>query len=203
MQQMQRNIVLLIGFYIFWQWSQHFLSSDIVTKDKIVDRVHSLPIILEINEYLHNHPFVMKCNLILSSMLIDFNLVIILIMSLWRQKLKPIQILFVGLALRQLCQFINRLPMPESMVWFDPGWPSLFVTYDVANDFFFSGHTLISLIIGMEFVSYHNIPAIIYGVTVMMYEILFVIVIHGHYFMDIYAAISTYFMLCYLHNFIF
>jgi len=36
------------------------------------------------------------------------------------------------------------------MIWRHPGIPSLLVTYDVATDFFFSGHTAIAVLASIE-----------------------------------------------------
>ena len=36
------------------------------------------------------------------------------------------------------------------MIWHDPGFPSFLVTYHVANDFFFSGHTAIAVFGAIE-----------------------------------------------------
>lgn len=58
--------------------------------------------------------------------------------------------------MRQICQFTVEFPIPEGLYFKDPynsfhlkqhlilycsGFPSIFVTYDVKTDFFFSGHT--------------------------------------------------------------
>jgi len=48
------------------------------------------------------------------------------------------------LALRQVMQALCALPPPPNLIWRYPGFPSLFVTYNVGNDFFFSGHTAIA-----------------------------------------------------------
>ena len=42
-------------------------------------------------------------------------------------------------------QALCALPPPPNMIWHDPGFPSLLVTYAVASDFFFSGHTAIAV----------------------------------------------------------
>ena len=83
------------------------------------------------------------------------------------------------------------------MIWFDPGVPSFSVTYGVSNDFFFSGHTYISVLIGSEIAKSQSIYVKSYGIFFMLFEISFVLVTHGHYFMDVYAAITTYFMMEY------
>jgi len=114
------------------------LSSDVSTKNNIVDKMHCSKIVTNINRFLFNNPNVTKYAFILSSALIDITTAYIAIDYLLGNDLKTILILFLGLSLRQFCQFINRLPIPADMIWFDPGFPSALVTYDVENDFFFS-----------------------------------------------------------------
>ena len=57
---------------------------------------------------------------------------------------RPFLGLVLLMALRQLVQSLCPLPAP-GMIWHYPGFPSLLVTYRVANDFFFSGHTAIAV----------------------------------------------------------
>ena len=42
------------------------------------------------------------------------------------------------------------LPAPTDAIWHYPGFPSLLVTYGVANDYFFSGHTAIAVLAATE-----------------------------------------------------
>ncbi|XWV26311.1 hypothetical protein QJ857_gp0763 [Tupanvirus soda lake] len=195
---MFKRIVVLVFIYLFWHVTQKFLSTDVEAKDSIVDRLHDTNTITILNNYLSENPKDAAFHFIISSLLIDINITYIAYMYLKKNKFKPIFILFAGLALRQLCQYINRLPIPNGMVWFDPGFPSLLVTYTVENDFFFSGHTYASLCAGIELVkNKKNIFISFYGLFFILYEIMLIVSIKGHYFMDIYGAFATYFMLSY------
>jgi hypothetical protein len=53
-------------------------------------------------------------------------------------------------ALRQVCQSLCTLPPPPGIIWRNPGFPTLLVTYDVGNDFFFSGHTALAVLGAIE-----------------------------------------------------
>jgi hypothetical protein len=116
---------------------------------------------------------------------------------IFNNKFEPILKLLLGVSLRQLCQYVNRLPSPDHVIWFDPGFPSLIMNYEVADDFFFSGHTLVSFIFGVELLNSLNIYVKLYALFYMFIEIIFVLVSRSHYFMDIYGSISTYYMLSY------
>jgi hypothetical protein len=113
---------------------------------------------------------------------------------------RPMYLLTIGVILRQFCQYVNRLPSPENIIWFDPGFPTLIMNYNVVNDFFFSGHTLTALIFGFEMLQSKHIYVKIYAAFYMISEITFIFVTHAHYFMDVYGAISTYFMLRYFYD---
>jgi hypothetical protein len=51
------------------------------------------------------------------------------------------RLLVIVLGLRQVMQALVGLPTPPNAIWHYPGFPSLRVTYGVAKDYFFSGHT--------------------------------------------------------------
>ena len=71
----------------------------------------------------------------------------------------------------------------------DPGIPSLLVTYGTSNDFFFSGHTAISVLGALQLA--HAAPPwlAITGAIVAAVEALTVIVLRAHYTMDVFAAV--------------
>jgi hypothetical protein len=191
----------MITFYFFWTWTQKFISNDTKAKFKIIDRLHDSFIVKKLNALLVNNINFAKFNLVLTTLLIDFNIMYVIINSLINYNIKPLFLILTGIILRQICQFMNRLPSPENVVWFDPGFPTLLMVYDATDDFFFSGHTLTSLIAGMEIYNETINPYIMsYAIFFIIYEISFVIISKSHYFMDVYAAISTYFMLNYLYD---
>lgn len=194
------KILSLILVYIIWHQTQIFLSTNITAPNSIVDKLHDSNIFSLINLFLSENIAFTKYNFILSSMLIDISAIYIIINYLRADNSKTLFIFFFGLILRQLCQFINRLPVPQNMIWFYPDFPSILVTYDIENDFFFSGHTFIALAAGLEILSNKNYLYKCCGLFFMAYEILFIISINGHYFMDIYAAFTTYFMLNYFYD---
>ena len=62
----------------------------------------------------------------------------------------PFLALVIVLGLRQIMQALVSLPAPPNAIWHYPGFPSLLVTYGVANDYFFSGHTAIAVLAATE-----------------------------------------------------
>ena len=195
------KLLHVISGYIFWILTQRILGLEILPHDCIVDRVHQF--VEPINNYLRKNQNFMRYNFILSSFLIDINILYIVFQYLLTDdNTKTITLLFSGFVLRQICQYINKLPSPKKLIWFNPDFPSLFVTYSVENDFFFSGHTLLAFIIGFDIISNGNLILQLYGIVFIIYEICIIIFTYSHYFMDIYAAVATYFMLNYFYDYI-
>ena len=66
--------------------------------------------------------------------------------------------------------------------------PYLLITYGVANDFFFSGHTGIAVLGAMEFARRYGRIGIIVGIVLSIFEVVTVLVLRAHYTMDVIAG---------------
>ncbi len=194
------NIGLTIILYGFWHYTQKFLEQNNNTNNNVIDKLHNSKFLSSIHNYLFQNKYITKILTIITTFMIDANLIYFFMDFIFNNNIRPIILLFGGVFLRQICQYINILPVPNDVLWFDPGFPSLIMNYNVSNDFFFSGHTLVSLIFGIELFLSNNIFIKIYALFYMMMEIFFVLVTRAHYFIDIYGAISTYFMMNYFYD---
>ncbi len=128
--------------------------------------------------------------LICSSLVIDLVAIFIILSSIFGATMRPFLALLMLFSLRQICQGLSPLPAPTGMIWHHPGFPSLLVTYEVANDFFFSGHTAIAAIGAIEMGRLGRrwwIPAVL----VLLFEMTTVIVLRAHYAMDVYAGVIS------------
>lgn len=193
-----KKICFALAIYAFWLTTQNLLITENATH-VIEDKMHNL--LEPINTYLHDNPHISVYNLVLSSALIDLNMAIFIFKYLTTTYSdRAFVLLCCGFLFRQLCQFMNQLPPPTDFIWFDPGIPSALVTYHVAHDFFFSGHTLISLVLGTDLSNSSNKWVRLYGVLFIVYEITVILVTYSHYFMDVYGAIATYYMLSYFYD---
>lgn len=200
MNKLAYNLILILSLYIFWLSTQKFFETDIYTKDKIIDRLHNTELLNYFHNYLkHNYEFT-RFLFILTTLMIDINTLYFVFKFLFFGKHRPIYLLIGGVVLRQLCQYMTRLPEPDGMVWFDPIFPTLLMNYDVSSDFQWSGHTYISVLFGIELLKSHNRLVKFYALFHVILEISFVLVTKGHYFMDVYGAIASYFMLVYLYE---
>ena len=199
--------LLLLSLYIFWTQSQYFLIDDLAVDNSsnssnsscVIDRIHRSELVQDVTTYLLANPDKAAVHIATTTFLIDATIVVLMGLAIFDGEYRTPILLFAGIFLRQPCQYITKLPVPDQMIWFDPGFPTLFMVYDVQNDFFFSGHTLIAMIMGGDLLE-RNIWCKIYGVFFIFYEIAFVLLTRSHYFMDVYAAVATYFMLRYFYG---
>jgi membrane-associated phospholipid phosphatase len=85
-------------------------------------------------------------------------------------------------------QALVSLPPPPGIIWHYPGVPSLLVTYGVANDFFFSGHTAIAVFGATELARFRKTWLTVLAVSVVIFEIAAVLVLRAHYTMDVFTG---------------
>lgn len=129
--------------------------------------------------------------LIASSLAIDMLGVFLLAWSIFGRSIRPFVGLLLLFGLRQLCQSLCALPQPAGMIWEDPGFPSLLVTYDVANDFFFSGHTALAVYGAIELGRWGGRPLRVVALLIAVFLALTVIALRAHYTLDVYAGAIT------------
>ena len=127
--------------------------------------------------------------LILSSALIDALGLFLLGQWLFGGSVRPFLGLFLLMALRQVMQAVCALPPPPNMIWHYPGFPSLLVTYHVANDFFFSGHTAIAVFGAIELSRLRRNWLTALAVLIVIFEVATVLVLRAHYTMDVFTGI--------------
>jgi hypothetical protein len=95
------------------------------------------------------------------------------------------------LALRQIVQSLVALPSPPNAIWHYPGFPSLLVTYNVSNDYFFSGHTAIAVLAVTEIARMRKHWLTVIGVLITIFEIATVLILRAHYTMDVFTGVVT------------
>lgn len=181
---------VILSFF-FWLFSQRFLSF-ISADNKLIDRLINNPWTNQMNQYLRNRRTLCKYIFIFTSLLIDSSYVFMIYRTLFFNESRHYYLMICGLFFRQICQFFARMPHPQDVIWFDPGFPSLCVTYGVSNDYFFSGHTYCALVFGSMYMEMGYPGFAIFLVTT---EISVIIFFKAHYFVDIYAATMTFLFL--------
>lgn len=109
-----------------------------------------------VTEFLRANPAHADMLLIVSSLCIDCFSIFFIFYSLFGPSVRPILGILITFFMRQSVQFICQLSAPNDMIWRDPGFPSLLVTYSVGSDFFFSGHTAIAVTCAIELMRIGN-----------------------------------------------
>jgi len=174
---------IIAASLIAWFWTQSLIGRRPIGTG-IVDKAHEWT--QPANDYLQVHPQAGNSLLIASSLVIDSLGIFLIGVSIFGKTLRPFIALLIVFAMRQICQWLCALPPPEHMIWRDPGFPSLLVTYGVANDLFFSGHTAIAVLGAIELYRLFQKPwAMALSVAVALFEMSAVLVLRAHWTMDV------------------
>ncbi len=177
---------VVAGALVLWFWTQSLIARKSAAKDGIGDVVHDLT--ARWNRYFSTHDRAANTALIISSIFIDLFGLSLIGAAIFGPTFAPFLAVLILFALRQLCQGLCTLPPPPGMIWRNPGFPALLVTYSVGNDFFFSGHTAVAVLGAIE--AAHCGPAwlgVIAG-CIALGEMLLVLVLRAHYTMDVVAG---------------
>jgi hypothetical protein len=175
---------------VLWFWTQRLISRKAAPPGSgtgVGDRLHAWS--APVHAWLSAHPRAANRTLIVTSALIDLAGIYLLGSAILGPTVQPFVAILILFGLRQICQATCTLPAPPGMIWRDPGFPSLLVTYGTSNDFFFSGHTAISVLAALQLA--HAAPAwlAVAGAAVAALEAVTVIVLRAHYTMDVFAAV--------------
>lgn len=181
------RLVLTVMVLALWFWTQSLIGGRTAPASGIGDALHNLT--AGLNSYFSGHPRAANALLIVSSGLIDAIGFFLLGRWLFGGSVRPFLGLFSLMVLRQVMQALCALPAPPNMIWHYPGFPSLLVTYHVANDFFFSGHTAIAVFGALEISRLRRKWLAMAAVMIVVFEIAAVIVLRAHYTMDVFTGI--------------
>jgi hypothetical protein len=183
------RLVVTAAALLIWFWTQSLIGARGLPGAGIGDGLHTAT--SPANLYLHAHPSAANALLIVSSGIID--LLGIFLLSKWilGASARPFLALVMVLGLRQIMQGLVALPAPPNAIWHYPGFPSLLVTYSVANDYFFSGHTAIAVLAATEMARFGRRWLTAVGVLIVLFEVVAVLVLRAHYTMDVFTGIVT------------
>ena len=181
------RIALTAAALVVWFWTQSLIGARPLPASGIGDGLLSLT--APLNHYLHLHPSTANALLIVSSALIDLMAIFLLGTWIFGATLRPFLGLVIVLGLRQAMQALVALPAPPDAIWHYPGFPSLLVTYHVANDYFFSAHTAIAVLAALELPRFRRAWLTATGIVVLVFEILTVLALRAHYTMDVFTGI--------------
>lgn len=180
------RIALIAASLAIWFQTQAMLAARNFPQEGIGDAL--LRFTDSLHDFLLNHPAWADGLLVVSSIGIDA----LGIFLLWRAAFGPTIRPFLGLlilfVLRQICQGLVSLPEPRGMIWRDPGFPTLLVTYGTSTDLFFSAHTGLAVFGATELARLRKTWVIIVAIALAVFEMAAVIVLRAHYTMDVFTG---------------
>jgi len=182
------RVVATLAALAIWFWTQSLIGARAPSAD-IGDALQNL--FGGLNSYFWRHPSAANALLIVSSAFIDALGLFLVAEWIFAGRVRPFLGLVLLLGLRQVIQTLCALPAPPHMIWRYPGFPSLFVTYSVVNDYFFSGHTAIAVFGTIELARFRRGWLTALAVVIVLFEIAAVLILRAHYTMDIFAGAMT------------
>jgi len=187
LQTIALRLLAIGGGLAAWFLTQRMIGARRLADGALYDHLHVVT--ARWNEWLHRHPPAANAILVASSLCVDAVTLFVLVLAVFGPSFTPFWGLLALFALRQVAQAFSALPAPQGIIWRHPGCPSLFVTYEVGNDFFFSGHTALAVYGAIQLASLH-IPALtMVGVVVAALQVVAVVVLRAHWTMDVLAGL--------------
>ncbi len=183
-----RSLTIALGLGA-WFVSQSLIGSRKPGEGAIGDAVHGWT--APLHRRLEGSPAAANALLVASSGGIDLFGLFLLGSTLFGPSVRPGIGLLILFAFRQVSQLLCALPPPPGMIWRRPGVPSLLVTYGVANDFFFSGHTAIAVLGAIEVARIAPWWAAAAAAAVALLEATAVLVLRAHWTMDVLAGAAA------------
>lgn len=180
------RVVLTALALVVWFWTQSLIGAKSLPDSGLGDGLHVL--LAPLNGFLRNSPQFADGLLIVSSAFIDLLAVFLLGAWIFGKSVRPFLGLVLVLGLRQVFQALVALPPPAGMLWHYPGFPSLLVTYGVANDFFFSGHTAVAVLGAVEMGRLGRPWLRWAGIGLAIFEMTVVLALRAHYTMDVFTG---------------
>lgn len=183
------RVVITAGALAIWFWTQHLIGARTLSGLEIGDGLHALT--SSLNRFFSLHARACNSLLIASSSIIDLLGVYLLAKWVFGRSVRPFLGLVIVLGMRQVMQALVALPAPPNDLWHYPGFPSLLVTYGVANDFFYSGHTAIATLGATELWREGKPWTRALAPALIVFEVSTVLVLRAHYTMDVFTGFVT------------
>jgi hypothetical protein len=179
------RVVATVAALGLWFWTQSLIGSR-APSPGIGDSLQNL--FAGLNLYFGQHATAANVLLIVSSAVIDLLGLFLVAEWIFIGRSRAFLGLVLLLALRQVMQALCALPPPPNMIWHYPGFPSLFVTYNVGNDYFFSGHTAIAVFGAIELAGLRLRWLTVLAFAVVIFEVATVLILRAHYTMDVFTG---------------
>lgn len=181
-------LIILLGLPIY-RLSQDWIGRVVPPVCGIGDALQNGTALL--NSFLQTHVQVANAVLILYSFAGDMIVLFLILRCIWMSSIRPMLPLLVFLILRQSLQIFVSFPLAPGLIWHYPGFPSLFSTYKVSSDFYFSAYVGVNILGWIE-LSHLKIRWLsLLGLAFVFIEAFIDIILRSHYTCDIYTSIIT------------
>jgi membrane-associated phospholipid phosphatase len=180
------RVGVVIAALLFWFWTQSLIGRKAAPTNGIGDLIHAFT--ARWHGYFLANPRAANTALIISSLFIDLFGLSLIGAAIFGPTFAPFLAILIVFALRQICQAFSTLPPPPGIIWRNPGFPALLVTYSVGNDFFFSGHTALAVLGAIEAANYGPLWLAVIAAIIALGEALIVLVLRAHYTLDVVAG---------------
>jgi membrane-associated phospholipid phosphatase len=180
------RVAVVVGALLLWYWTQALIGRKAQSKESIGDLIHEVT--APLHGYFVANPRAANRALIISSLFIDVTGLSLIGAAIFGPTFAPFLAILVVFAFRQICQAVSTLPPPPGIIWRNPGFPALLVTYSVGNDFFFSGHTALAVLGAIEAANYGPVWLAIVATVIALGEVVIVLVLRAHYTLDVVAG---------------
>jgi membrane-associated phospholipid phosphatase len=181
-----QRVAVVVGALVIWFWTQALIGRKALPKEGLGDFAHDLT--ARLHGYFLANPRAANAALIVSSLFIDLFGLSLIGAAIFGPTFAPFLAILIVFALRQICQAFSTLPPPPGIIWRNPGFPALLVTYSVGNDFFFSGHTALAVLGAIEAANYGPTWLAIGAAMIALGEVVVVLVLRAHYTLDVVAG---------------
>jgi membrane-associated phospholipid phosphatase len=180
------RVAVVVGALLLWFWTQSLIGRKAAPANGIGDLVHGLT--ARWHGYFLANPRAANRALIISSLFIDLTGLSLIGAAIFGPTFAPFLAILIVFVLRQICQAFSTLPPPPGIIWRNPGFPALLVTYSVGNDFFFSGHTALAVLGAIEAANYGPVWLALIAAIIALGEVVIVLVLRAHYTLDVVAG---------------
>ncbi len=180
------RISVIVVALVIWFWTQKLIARKSGEMSGIGDAVHRLTAGWHL--YFTTHERSANWALVVSSLCIDVLGISLIAIAIFGPSFAPFIGIIIVFSLRQISQLCCTLPPPPGIIWRDPGFPTVLVTYNVGNDFFFSGHTALAVLGAIEICQIGPWWLGAIAVVVALGEALIVLVLRAHYTLDVIAG---------------
>lgn len=180
------RIAVIAVALVIWFWTQKLIARKSGETNGIGDAVHRLT--AGWHRYFATHEKSADRALVISSLCIDVLGLSLIAAAVFGPSFAPFIGIIIVFSLRQISQLCCTLPPPPGIIWRNPGFPTVLVTYDVGNDFFFSGHTALAVLGAIEICHFGPWWLGAIAVLVALGEALIVLILRAHYTLDVIAG---------------